>query len=75
MLENLEPIALPRTCKVRTIMESLDTNDRATLVKALADPRWSANGLSVALEQRGVALAGKLITKHQQHRCSCEQSG
>jgi hypothetical protein len=75
MLENLEPNLKARTCKVRTILESLETKDRDTLSKALSDPRWTANGLSVALEQRGIALAGKLITKHQKRKCTCEQLG
>jgi len=75
MLENLEPITKPRTCKVRTVMDSLDTQDRETLAKALADPRWSPYALSLALEQRGLALADKLITRHRLRRCSCQQLG
>ena len=75
MLENLEPTIKPRSCKVRTVMESLDTKDRDTLQKALTDSRWTAHALSVALEQRGLALAGKLIGKHRKRKCTCEQLG
>jgi hypothetical protein len=75
MLENLEPVAIPRTCKVRTTIESLEPKDRAILENALSDSRWTPHSLSTALAQRGIALADKLIRKHQVERCSCQQLG
>jgi hypothetical protein len=75
MLENLEPITPLRSCKVRTIMESLETKDRETLEKALVDPRWTPYSLSTALEKRGLALADKLIRKHLNAECTCKQLG
>jgi hypothetical protein len=75
MLENLEPPVKIASCKVRTVLEDLEAKDRDTLAKALVDQRWTPHALSVALEQRGLALAGKLIGRHQKRKCSCEQLG
>ena len=75
MLENLQPIAKLPSCKVRTLAESLDAKDRAILESALTDSRWNPNSLSVALKQRGIELANKLIRKHQLEQCSCSKIG
>jgi plasmid stability protein len=75
MLENLQPIAKLPSCKVRTLAESLEAKDRAILENALTDSKWNPNSLSVALKQRGIELANKLIRKHQLQRCSCAQLG
>lgn len=75
MLENLEPSSNLRSCKVRTTIESLEPKDREILEKALIDDRWTPHSLSTALAQRGIALADKLIRKHQVERCSCQQLG
>jgi hypothetical protein len=75
MLENLEPSFNLRSCKVRTTIESLEPKDRAILENALNDSRWTPHSLSTALAQRGIALADKLIRKHQVERCSCQQLG
>jgi hypothetical protein len=75
MLENLEPSSNLRSCKVRTIIESLEPKDRAILEKALTDNKWTPHSLSAALAQRGITLADKLIRKHQVQRCSCQQLG
>jgi len=75
MLENLEPSSNLRSCKVRTIIESLEAKDRAILERALTDSKWTPHSLSAALAQRGIALADKLIRKHQVARCSCQQLG
>lgn len=75
MLENLQPIAKLPSCKVRTITQSLEAKDRKILETALTDNKWTPHSLSVALEQRGIALADKIIRKHQLQRCSCAQLG
>jgi hypothetical protein len=75
MLENLEPLTPLRTCKVRTVMDTLETKDREILSEALVDPRWRPNSLSVALKQRGIDLANKLIRKHQVGDCTCPKIG
>ena len=59
-------------CKVRTILEQLDENDRGILVKALADDdAWSGNALGRALSQRGLVITEKPIRKHRNRECSC----
>jgi hypothetical protein len=75
MLEDLEPSPNLRNCKVRTVIESLEAKDRAILEHALTDSKWTPHSLSTALAQRGIALADKLIRRHQVQRCSCQELG
>jgi hypothetical protein len=75
MLENLEPQVKPLSCKVRTISESLKTEDRKILLDAIHDPKWTPYTLSGALAKRGITLGDKTIRKHQINQCSCGQLG
>lgn len=72
MLEDMRPPVRRTPCKVRTILEQLDDNDRDILVKALADyDAWSGNSLARALSQRGLVITEKPIRKHRNRECSC----
>lgn len=75
MLENLEPPVKLLSCKVRTISETLTAEDRAILLNAIEDDKWTAYTLSGALAKRGIQLGDKSIRKHQLNQCSCEQLG
>lgn len=72
MLEGLEP---PKNktvyCKIDLMMQDLDEKDKQILTEALANPEWSASGLSTALRQRGLSVADTTITKHRQKACAC----
>lgn len=68
------PVKLPN-CKVRNTLQSLEPDDRAILEAALANPAWKAAPLADALLSRGIALDGKLITRHRQGLCSCSALG
>ena len=71
MLEGLEPQARKSSCKVRTILESLDSKDQSILVDALANEDWTAAALARELTARGIAVSEKPIMNHKRKRCSC----
>jgi len=72
MLEGLTP---PKSkavyCKIDQMLAELDDNDKQIFNDALDNEDWSANGLSMALRQRGLSVADTTITKHRQKACAC----
>ena len=71
MLEGMKLQTKKSSCKVRTILESLDPKDQAILVAALANEEWTAGALSRELTARGIAVSEKPIMAHKRKRCSC----
>lgn len=72
MLENLTPPARVLPCKVRAIMQGLDTSDRDILTGALANTEaWKDHVLSEELGKRGLAVSPASIKKHRLLQCSC----
>ena len=71
MLEGMEPQVKKPTCKVRTILESLDAKDKEILIQALADSQWTANALARELTSRGIPISEKPVMAHKRKGCSC----
>jgi hypothetical protein len=72
LLDGLEPIKTITSCKVRTILEGLEKEDRKILEAALADPdKWSNGALARALSLRGVDIKGDTLAIHRRGQCSC----
>ena len=71
MLEGLTPQVRKSSCKVRTILESLDAKDQAILVAALANEDWTSNALARELTSRGLTISDKPIMVHRRKECSC----
>lgn len=71
MLEGLTPEIKIPSCRVRTILETLEPKDQKILREALTDGRWTGNSLSKALNSRGIKVGDKVITKHMIGGCSC----
>lgn len=72
MLEDLQPLDRVFPCAVRTLWETLESNDQVILVKALNDmDAWSNKGLERALKARGLSITETPIRKHRMRRCSC----
>jgi hypothetical protein len=72
MLENLKPPARILPCKVRAILQGLETSDRDILIGALADTEaWKDHVLSEELGKRGLAVSPGSIRKHRHTQCSC----
>lgn len=63
MLEGLEPPKPNRKSRIEEVLETLDAKDQKILLDALNNPDWSANGLSVALRQRGITLSSSSIMR------------
>jgi hypothetical protein len=71
MLEGMEPHTKKQSCKVRTVLESLEAKDKEILIKALADVQWTATALARELTSRGIAISEKPIMAHKRKGCSC----
>jgi hypothetical protein len=70
MLEGLTPKVTRFPCQVKSVAESLEDADKKILFDAVNDStRWSANGLSSALNSRGLVLSRYAIEKHRSGRC------
>ena len=68
MLEGLELPKPNRKTRIEEVLETLDAKDQKILIDALNNPDWSANGLSVALRQRGVKLSSSTITRYRENK-------
>jgi len=73
MLEGLTPVAAIRSCKVRTIADTLETEDRRILMDALADRSWGDLNLTKALNDRGIDISNFAIRRHRRNECSCRK--
>jgi hypothetical protein len=71
MLEGLTPQVRKSSCKVRTILETLDTKDQAILVAAIANEQFTSTSLARQLTARGITISEKPIVAHRRKACSC----
>jgi ribosome-interacting GTPase 1 len=71
MLEGLTPQVKKSSCKVRTVLESLDNKDQVILVNAISNDSWTAPALARELTARGIAISEKPISLHRRKECSC----
>jgi hypothetical protein len=71
MLEGMEPQVKKQSCKVRTVLESLDGKDKEILIQALADSQWTAGALARELTKRGIPISEKPVMAHKRKGCSC----
>ncbi len=75
MLENLQPPTRSYSCRVRSVIDSLEGKDREILIDALADTEtWGALPLATALQNRGVDLKQEVIRRHRMNVCSCSRT-
>ena len=71
MLEGMEPQVKKPSCKVRTVLESLESKDQLILVSALANEQWTSTALARELRARGIAISEKPVMHHRRKECSC----
>ena len=72
MLEGLEPKQKEALCGLmRKAAAELDASDYQILMDAIADSRWSGNGLAMALRERGFFVHKNAITEHRKKECTC----
>jgi hypothetical protein len=71
MLEGLQPPKKVPSCKVKTVLESLEAKDKEILKAALLDSDWKHITLSQELSKRGVFISEHPIRRHRIGNCSC----
>ena len=71
MLENLKPPVRQFSCRVRTVLNSLESKDAKILEQALVSPDWAAKSLSNELKKLGLLLSDNAITNHRKKSCAC----
>ena len=71
MLEDMVPPGHVTPCMIRTVLESLDSNDQKILREALADREaWGHKTLAKALIQRGLPLGEHMIRRRRSEPCA-----
>jgi hypothetical protein len=58
-------------CRVRTILEGLDSDEQDKLLEAIADQTRSTISLARILTKSGHPIAEKTMRKHREGWCSC----
>jgi len=71
MLEGMKPQVKKQSCKIRTVLDSLEAKDREILIQALADTQWTASALARELTNRGISISEKPVMAHKRKGCSC----
>lgn len=71
MLEDLKLPAAGRSCKVGTVLETLEPKDQEILSNAVSSPDWPIKTLSRELRKRGIELSDTPLTNHRQKNCVC----
>lgn len=72
LLSGMTPPIKRHSCKVRTLIMSLDPKDAQILEQALADVHlWPARTLQNALSERKIVISDISIGRHRKGQCSC----
>jgi hypothetical protein len=71
MLENLKPPPRTFSCRVATILETLDDKDKKILTDAVMNPEWQLLTLENSLRDLGIQLSASTIKRHRTKACSC----
>lgn len=75
MLENLQPPAKYKPCKIARIIDTLKPEDQVILQEALADKtKWSNYALAGALQERGLEFTTETLRAHRINICSCSRA-
>ena len=77
MLEGLTPPTRTHgSCKVGTVAERLEDNDRKILLDAVMDKeKWPVKTLAKALSDRGIQISDSPIYAHRAKTCMCFRLG
>jgi hypothetical protein len=60
------------SCLMRTILQSLNDDDREALTTALANPAISGASISRTLIAHGKIIKSGAVNKHRKGDCSCD---
>ena len=76
MLEGLAPKQRNHICSLmQNAAEVLDDSDIKILLDALADKRFSNNGLAEALTDKGFKVTETQVRRHRIKKCACAYAG
>jgi len=73
MLENFKITIPKRSCKVRTIWESLDEADKEIFMSHMSDFSIGMKTLERAFKEVGIDLGDTAINAHRKGFCSCSK--
>lgn len=65
------PPSRRRECGAAKVIQALPKDDRDAVVKALADPRFTAPTLVEALRAEGHEVSVWMLSNHRRGGCSC----
>jgi hypothetical protein len=72
LLSGMTPPVKQTSCKVRTLLKSLEAKDAEILEVALNDLHtWPARSLQNALGERKIIISDISISRHRKGQCSC----
>lgn len=71
MLDGLQPPVRQFSCRVKTVVQGLESKDAKILEQAIASPDWGSKTLSNELKKRGLLLSDNSITNHRKKSCAC----
>jgi hypothetical protein len=74
MLENLQLPHNKRSCRTRSVLQTLNPLDYGILMEALADDAWTSRQLSISLANLGIKISRDSIDRHRTGNCSCDGS-
>lgn len=74
LLKDMKPPVKVRVCFVAEKASTLTKEDKTILFDAIANPAWSLQALSTALNERGVELSRSTLERHRKGRCACPKS-
>lgn len=58
-------------CAIAKLATGLSKEDKAILLEAAVDPRWSLLGLANELTARGLKINRASIERHRKNLCGC----
>jgi hypothetical protein len=74
ILSNLKPRHEGKPCKVGQILNELEPEDAHILATALGDYKaWSHRALTIALNDRGIAVTAETVRSHRTNVCACRR--
>ena len=71
ILDDLTPTQRTYSCKVKSVAESLDKDDRAKFMEAIDNPKWTSRALAEELAKRGILISRYPIENHRRKVCQC----
>lgn len=72
LLAGLTPTIKRASCKVRTLLDTLEPKDAEILEQALTNVHiWPARTLQNALAERKLIISDVSIGRHRKGQCSC----